>query len=178
MAMATTYTDVSSSLVRSFERVSEGVAVHTSSGLEHCKVFAFGDYVTAEAGVPARHVGIGDLVAQWEAVPERREAIARARGWVVDAFHADEGETLRTLRLKKGFSQQQLAGAIGTCQADIARMERGADDLSIGTCRKLADALGIDMNALDAALQRQKVVANGLRMARTIDKPRDLQQHP
>lgn len=159
MTKATRSIDGSSLLTRSFERVSEGVAVHTSSGREPCKVFAFGDYLTAGAGVPARHIGIGDLVAQWEAVPERREAIARARGWVVDTFHADEGETLRTLRLKKGLSQQQLAGAIGTSQSHVARMEGGADNLSIGTCRKLADALGVDMNALDAALQRQQRLA-------------------
>ncbi|MGY0561670.1 helix-turn-helix domain-containing protein [Luteimonas sp. A277] len=146
----------SSGLTRSFERIGEGVSLKTSSAQESCQVFKFGDYVTTEASTPVRHTAIGDLVAKWEETPDRRAAIARARAWVADAFHADEGETLRTLRMKKGFSQQQLAVLVGTSQPHIARIEGGADNLAIDTCRRLSHALGVDLNTLDAALLQQR----------------------
>jgi transcriptional regulator with XRE-family HTH domain len=65
--------------------------------------------------------------------------------------------TLRTLRLQRGMSQTQLAEAIGTQQPYIARIESGSADLRLETCRRLAAAMGIDLNTLDLALQRQKV---------------------
>lgn len=64
--------------------------------------------------------------------------------------------TLRTLRLKKGMSQAQLAEVIGTQQPYIARIESGSADLRLETCRRLADALGIDLNTLNLALQTQR----------------------
>jgi predicted transcriptional regulator len=55
-------------------------------------------------------------------------------------------------------SQAQLAEAIGTQQPYIARIEGGGTDLRLETCRRLAAALAIDLNRLDQAVQRQKVM--------------------
>ncbi len=156
MTQATRLPNASSTLTRSFERTGEGVALNPSSVPEPCKVFAFGDYLAPAAETPVRHVAIGDLVARWEARPDRKAAIARARGWVADALHADDGVTVRTLRMRKGLSQQQLAEAIGTSQPHIARIERGMDNLNIDTCRRLVRVLEVDMNTLDGALLQQQ----------------------
>jgi len=148
--------NASSEPIKSFERVDSGVALKTSSAPEPCKVFSFGDYLAPMAQAPARHVGISQLVAKWEGSLDRRAAIARARGWVADTFHAEDGVTVRTLRMRKGLSQQQLAALVGTSQPYIARLEGGADNLNIDTCRRLAHALNVDLNALDAALLQQQ----------------------
>lgn len=156
MTNAIRSTNESSGPTRSFEHIGEGVSLKTSSAKEPCKVFMFGDYAATETSTPVRHTAIGDLVAKWEEAPDRRAAIARARVWAADAFHADEGETLRTLRMKKGLSQQQLAELVGTSQPHIARIEGGADNLALDTCRRLSQALGVDLNSLNAALLSQQ----------------------
>lgn len=142
-----------------FERTEVGVALKTSSAPEPCKVFSFGDYCAPVAQAPAKHVAISDLIAAWEAVPSRREALARARSWVADTFHSADGVTVRTLRMSRGFSQQRLAALVGTSQSHIARIEGGADQLNIDTCRRLAHALEVDLNTLDAALLRQQRIS-------------------
>jgi transcriptional regulator with XRE-family HTH domain len=63
------------------------------------------------------------------------------------------------LRLRKGWSQARLAAEIGTSQPHVARIERGTENLAIGTCRKLCAALDIDLNTLDRALRRQEKIA-------------------
>lgn len=156
MTHAIRFPNASSEPIRSFERVDSGVALKTSSTPELCKVFSFGDYLVPMAQAPVRHAGISELVAKWEEVPDRRAAIARARAWVADTLHAGDGVTVRTLRMRKGLSQQQLAAVIGTSQPHIARIERGVDNLNIDTCRRLARALDVDLNALDAALLQQQ----------------------
>ena len=66
---------------------------------------------------------------------------------------------MRTLRLRKGWSQSRLAKALETSQSHVARIERGTENLTIETCRKISKALEIDMNTLDQALKRQEAIA-------------------
>lgn len=103
-----------------------------------------------------KHSHIGDLTAIWTKDPERQKALEEARQWLADEFYDESGDTVKTLRLRKGWSQAQLAEAIGSSQSHVARIERGSENLTIQTCRRLCEALGIDMNALDAALLRQE----------------------
>jgi len=53
------------------------------------------------------------------------------------------GEQLRALRLGRGISQRHLADESGVDQADISRLERGAD-ARWETWRKLFKGLGFD----------------------------------
>ena len=105
---------------------------------------------------PADHVSIEELASRWSREPDRKQNLEHARRWVADTFYTAEGDTLRTLRLRKGMSQSELAAAVGTSQPHIARIERGTENVTIDTCRRLVRALDIDMNALDAALARQE----------------------
>ena len=49
------------------------------------------------------------------------------------------------LRKKRGLSQSELAKKIGTKQSNIARMESGAQNFSIGLLDKIAVALDVDL---------------------------------
>jgi DNA-binding XRE family transcriptional regulator len=87
------------------------------------------------------------------AVATGHEELLDARRWIADTVLAGKSVSLRTLRLRKGMSQAQLAAAIGTQQPHVVRIERGQADPQLDTCRRLARALGVDLNTLDQALQ-------------------------
>jgi transcriptional regulator with XRE-family HTH domain len=87
-----------------------------------------------------------------------RAALESGRRWIAEAFYPGDGDTVRTLRLRMGWSQTRLAEALGTSQSHVARIERGTENLAIQTCRKLAAALDIDLNTLDQALKRQEAI--------------------
>lgn len=103
--------------------------------------------------IPAGYTTIDDVVAEFERDPAMQEELFDARRWLADSVLAGKPVTLRTLRLRKGLSQAQLAAAIGTQQPHVARIERGQADPQLDTCRRLARALGVDLNTLDQALQ-------------------------
>jgi ribosome-binding protein aMBF1 (putative translation factor) len=133
-------------------------APQTESVPAKCKVFRFDQYSPSEVETPANHTAIGELVAQWDKDATRKAAMEEARRWAAQTIHGDEGETVRTLRLRKGWSQAKLAEALNTSQPHVARIERGTENVSIDTCRRLSTALSVDMNTLDQALRRQEAV--------------------
>lgn len=63
----------------------------------------------------------------------------------------NEPLTLTRLRLEKGLSQAELAAAIGTSQAAVSRLEAGEQEPRLTTLRKLASALGVDLNIVGGA---------------------------
>src|ERR1700744_1708204 len=97
---------------------------------------------------------VSERLPDLERNPRRAAFLAQARQDLAKEL-AESGETIRTLRLGRGFSQTKLAELIGTQQPHIARIESG-QEINISTARKLAAALGVDMNKLDAALQCQE----------------------
>lgn len=106
-----------------------------------------------EAPIPPGYTTIDEIVAKFERDPAMREELLDARRWVADTVLAGKPVTMRTLRLRRGLSQAQLAEAIGTQQPHVARIERGQADPQLDTCRRIAHALGVDLNMLDQALQ-------------------------
>lgn len=163
MTPATPSASASSAPTKSFDKVisqpgAEVAAGETTSRIR-CQVYAIDTHIAAPALVPAKHTAIRDLIGQWEADEKKRAALEEGRHWVADTFHGDDGETVRTLRLRKGWSQTRLAETLGTSQSHVARIERGTENLTIETCRKLSAVLGIDLNTLDLALKRQEAIA-------------------
>ncbi|CAK0739949.1 hypothetical protein WCLP8_1100010 [uncultured Gammaproteobacteria bacterium] len=97
---------------------------------------------------------INDLVAEWER-DGYAEDFVKLRVEDSQEIAAERGrDTLRSLRLKAGLSQVQLAKLVGTQQSAIARWEKGSDtnNLARSSMRSLARALSVDMTMLDAAL--------------------------
>lgn len=160
MKQTTPSASVSSTPTKTFDRVfSRPGTITEPTSRTRCQIFAFDLYTTPQPNVPVKHTAIGDLMSQWEKDGKRRTALSDARRWVADAFHSEDGDTVRTLRLRKGWSQSRLAEALSTSQSHIARIERGTENLAIETCRRLCKALEVDLNALDQALKRQEAIA-------------------
>lgn len=159
MTQATPSASASSAPTKRYEKVVSrpDTAVETSSNAR-CQVYTFEEYATPQPKAPARHTAVGDLVKRWEQDAEKRAAIAEGRQWIAETFYHEDGDTVRTLRLRKGWSQTRLAEALATSQSHVARIERGTENLAIQTCRKLAAALDIDLNTLDQALKRQETI--------------------
>lgn len=86
-----------------------------------------------------------DLVAEIQATPEGKDLLADAGAWVAKTFYPGE-QSLKTLRLRTGLTQAQLAAEVGTSQSHIARIESGGCRLHLDTAARLSSALGIDMN--------------------------------
>lgn len=53
------------------------------------------------------------------------------------------GETLKKIRSDKGYTQEQLAEAVGMTQKSISLYERGSNNMSIKAAKKIADVLNI-----------------------------------
>lgn len=121
-----------------------------------CVVIQYENFVERTTAIPPQYSSVSNLVREWEGNEKDRDILEDARRWVKDTFHAHDGITIRTLRLGRGWSQAQLAQKLGTSQSHVARIERGTENIVIDTCRRLCQALGVDMNTLDQALRQQE----------------------
>lgn len=150
-----------SPLTKSFEQkiLADGVTSEATSSVSKCPVINITDYRRVQVAIPPNCRPISEVAAEWAQDEQRRQMLAEARQWLANTFHGQDGDTVRALRLRRGWSQSQLAEAIKTSQSHVARIERGTENVTIQTCRRLCAALGIDMNTLDQALRRQEVIA-------------------
>ena len=115
------------------------------------------EFATERCDTPANYTTIDDLVAEHEQEGMGAE-LAEGRRWVADTFYGEDGDTVRTLRLRKGWSLNQLAEESGIYKPYLECVERGSVNVTIDTCRKLAKALEIDLNTLDQVIQRQDAI--------------------
>jgi transcriptional regulator with XRE-family HTH domain len=53
------------------------------------------------------------------------------------------GDTIRALRLKKGWSQDVFADRSGLNRAHVGEVERGESNVTIQTLKIIADTLGV-----------------------------------
>lgn len=88
-------------------------------------------------------VDIDTLVKEEERDPLTRQAIMKGREAIADHYYGDTPKSLAWYRLKKGWSQKNLASRMNTSQSYIARLEAGEIDLQVSTLRRLASALDV-----------------------------------
>ena len=62
------------------------------------------------------------------------------------------GVTIRTLRLKRGWSQDLFADRSGLNRAHVGEIERGESNVTIQTLKIVADTLGVRIRDLVAKL--------------------------
>lgn len=151
--------NASSAPTTSFDKTirAADAALATSTG-GRCPVLTLEVNAADSPQAPPDYQSLDNFISELEQDGTSADALADARRWVADSFYADDGATVRAMRLRNGWSQSQLAEAVETSQSHIARIERGTENVTIKTCRKLCAALGIDMNALNEALQRQEAL--------------------
>lgn len=58
------------------------------------------------------------------------------------------GARARALRLERGFTQQQVADAVGVHRVNLNKFENGRADLGVSHVRGLAEALDVDPGRL------------------------------
>lgn len=116
----------------------------------------------ARAPAPSRFTSISDRIKASEQNPRRAKALADARAELGKDIQVMEGRSIRARRLELGYSQTKLAELIGTSQSHVARIEsgKGTDNLYFNTCRRLGEALQIDMNTVDVLLRAQEKIAS------------------
>ncbi len=72
------------------------------------------------------------------------------------------GETLRTLRARRGMTRKALAAQSGVSERYIAQMEVGSGNASLLVAHALATALGVSITALLAPQEAEQALADGL----------------
>lgn len=122
------------------------------TGTAECKVIYAEFAVLPKPSAITGALDIDDLVAELEQDPENAKAIAKGRQWVAESFYTDRS-SVAALRLRKGWSQAELARRAETSQPYIARLEHGQVDPQVSTVKKLAQALGVPVAELVEAIR-------------------------
>ncbi|SDF72095.1 Helix-turn-helix domain-containing protein [Onishia taeanensis] len=125
------------------------------------KIISFEKHRYPSISAPAGYTAIEDVVAKSESNPRKKAALARARAKLAGKLQGDEGDTIRTVRLRLGWSQAKLADLLGSSQSHVARIERGSENVAWETMKKLCKALQVDMNTMDEMLTRQRHIFEG-----------------
>ena len=84
-----------------------------------------------------------------------RSRMQDARVKLAADFYSSEFESLAALRLARGYSQHQLAAAVGSTQPHIAKIEAGNTNIYFATAKNIADALGVSLDKFYAILNSQ-----------------------
>ena len=81
------------------------------------------------------------------------------------------GETIEQMRLEKGWTQGDLAEAVGSSQSAIHRIEKGGQNISLEMVKKLSEALGnqiLSINVCGTFKLRQNDFASRSKNRRSI----------
>ncbi|WP_288078998.1 helix-turn-helix transcriptional regulator [Pseudomonas sp.] len=106
----------------------------------------------------AAHSDFADLEAELEGDSSLSEELAKAGNWVANELYTGQEETVKVARLRKGFSQKQLAELIGSSQPHIANIEKGDVNVMFSTVEKLCNALEITPNDFQKMTANQKAI--------------------
>jgi DNA-binding XRE family transcriptional regulator len=98
---------------------------------------------------------IGVLFAEFEAMAGGQAALTAGRQWLAEAFYGGRPVSLAQLRLRRGWSQAELARRVETSQPYIARLEAGRVDPQLSTVRRIASALEVSTATLVDALDQR-----------------------
>lgn len=96
---------------------------------------------------------LADVIAELSDSAEGSASLKAGRQWVADSFYADETQSLQALRLRKGFSQADLAKAIGVSQPRVSIYERGLEKPEFDMLVRLRKALDVTTDQLFSAIE-------------------------
>ncbi|OJY63862.1 MULTISPECIES: helix-turn-helix transcriptional regulator [unclassified Rhizobium] len=81
------------------------------------------------------------------------------------------GWNLRRLRVAKGLSQERLAFEAGIDRSYVGRVERGTENVTVGTLEALAKVLSVNVSELFAEINPENKKPPGLRSGRKQKAP-------
>ncbi|MGD9878555.1 MAG: helix-turn-helix transcriptional regulator [Reyranella sp.] len=135
-----------------FRRFVEGCLPQSTPATSPGRLIQWAEFYqgTAEP-IPDGFEDIDAIIEARERDEAARAGLQRARARLSQALK-DRASPLAVLRLQRGWSQKQLAEAIGTSQPHIARIENGRDNVMLETANQLARALNVSLEEINAAL--------------------------
>jgi len=71
------------------------------------------------------------------------------------------GETIEHMRLEKGWTQEDLAEAVGSSQSAIHRIEKGGQNISLEMIKKLSEALGNQILSINDSVSQSFRIRGG-----------------
>ena len=71
------------------------------------------------------------------------------------------GETIEHMRLEKGWTQEDLADAVGSSQSAIHRIEKGGQNISLEMIKKLSEALGNQILSINDSVSQSFRIRGG-----------------
>ena len=71
------------------------------------------------------------------------------------------GETVEQMRLEKGWTQEDLAEAVGSSQSAIHRIEKGGQNISLTMIKKLSEALGNQILSINDSVSQSFRIRGG-----------------
>lgn len=71
------------------------------------------------------------------------------------------GETIEHMRLEKGWTQDELAKAVGSSQSAIHRIEKGGQNISLEMIKKLSEALGNQILSINDSVSQSFRIRGG-----------------
>ncbi len=71
------------------------------------------------------------------------------------------GETIEQMRTEKGWTQGELAEAVGTSQSAIHRIEKGGQNVSLEMIKKLSEALGNQILSINDSVSQSYRIRGG-----------------
>ncbi|MCR5832762.1 MAG: UDP-N-acetylglucosamine 1-carboxyvinyltransferase [Candidatus Saccharibacteria bacterium] len=75
------------------------------------------------------------------------------------------GETIEQMRLEKGWTQGELAAAVGSSQSAIHRIEKGGQNISLEMIKKLSEALGNQILSINDSVSQSFRIRGGKELA-------------
>ena len=75
------------------------------------------------------------------------------------------GETIEQMRSEKGWTQGELAEAVGTSQSAIHRIEKGGQNISLDMIKKLSEALGNQILSINDSVSQSFRIRGGKELA-------------
>lgn len=91
---------------------------------------------------------IGELIAEDASLEAEMQ---QARKWVGEQYYSGQ-PTLKSLRLRAGLSQTELAMKIKTSQPQVAKLEKGEVDARLSTVQRLSVVLGAPIGEVATAM--------------------------
>ena len=71
------------------------------------------------------------------------------------------GETIEHMRLEKGWTQEDLAKAVGSSQSAIHRIEKGGQNVSLEMIKKISEALGNQILSINDSASQSFMIRGG-----------------
>lgn len=71
------------------------------------------------------------------------------------------GETVEQMRLEKGWTQEDLANAVGSSQSAIHRIEKGGQNISLTMIKKLSEAMGNQILSINDSVSQSFRIRGG-----------------